>query len=165
MKILKTFVLTVMLLACAGTTLGEELSTFEPAQNYQLKNAVYVTGIVQRVRTGENLVDLKTPEGLKLTVPIGNLPTLENRDGGYQELETGMSVKSRSPGGVLGLEPAENGMFWLTIDDKKVVCLHPNDIDDDVFDDDTQTVRLDDGREVEISLEEYMRQQVLLLEL
>ena len=53
----------------------------------------------------------------------------------------------------------------MTVDSKKFVSLHPNDIDDDVFDDDTQTVRLDDGREVEISLEDYMRQNIPLLDI
>lgn len=165
MNLIRNLALAVLLLALSGVALGEELSTFEPGQKYRLENAIYVSGIVQKVRTSEDLVDIKTPEGLGLTVPIRALPTFENRDGGYQKLEPGLSVKARAAGGLLGLEPAENGKFWVTVDSKKFVSLHPNDIHDEVFDHDTQTVRLDDGREVEISLEDYMRHNVPLLDI
>ena len=165
MKFIRSLALTLALLALSGIALGEELSTFEPGQKYRPENAIYVSGVVQKVRTSEALVDLKTPEGLSLTVPIRALPTFESRDGGYQKLEPGLSVKARAAKGFLGLEPAENGKFWVTVDNKKFVSLYPNDIHDEVFDDDTQTVRLDDGREVEISLEDYMRHNVPLLDI
>ena len=165
MKFLNCLATALILLVSSGFALGEESASVEPGRSYELQNAIYVTGTVRQVRTSEDLVDLKTPEGLELTVPIKALPTFENRDGGYHKLEPGLSVKARAAEGFLGLEPAENGKFWVTVDSKKFVSLHPNDIDDDVFDDDTQTVRLDDGREVEISLEDYMRQNVPLLDI
>lgn len=161
-KILSTL---FILFATTGLALGDDLATYQPDETYELQNAIYVSGYVRKVRTGESLVDLKTPEGQELTVPLSALPNFDTGNAGYQELRSGLHVKARAAEGVLGLEPAQNGMFWVTVDGKKFVSLHPNDIHDEVFDHDTQEVRLEDGREVKISLEEFMQRGILQLEL
>lgn len=154
---MKTFINSVLggLLA-AALVLPAQADDHTTLMYNDLQEELVVGGEVIKVMTGPQLVQIRTPHGAEVEVPLDTLGTLADRQEGYSEMVPGDKVDARMHPGVLGLAKSHSSHLWITVDGKKFVRVNAEELDDDLFDDDERTVRLDDGREVDVSVSEVL---------
>jgi hypothetical protein len=161
MKLLRATTLATIIALLS--VIGLNAEPMEYSTGYQLSEELVVPGRVDVVLTGEKLVRLKTEYGALIEVPLDNLALFETDDAGYQELEPGLFVQARMHPGTLGVAPADRGQFWVLIDGEQVVKLNPEDIDEKLFVNDENEVRVN-GRKIDVSLAEILVEQSSRLE-